>query len=313
MIIPKVSVIVAIYNAEDYLKRCIDSLLVQTLTEFEVLLINDGSTDNSKTICDNYAIIDNRIRVFHKENGGVSSARNLGIEEAFGEYTIHLDSDDYTEPEMLEKMYNYAIETNCDIVIADFFVETNDKQIIKKQLVNDFDNTKIIKQILEGDLHGSVWNKLIRTSFYKSLNIKFESSLSYCEDMLFNIECLMNNPKVGKIDEPFVHYIQREDSLITILNEKTFIQSFKLIKILENKLGQSYQVSVNFFKLTIKRRMIISDLFSAKEIRSKYAEADKYIFKNKNLTLKMKLMLYASINGFYFLVKNMLKTRSKLR
>lgn len=313
MIIPKVSVIVAIYNAEDYLERCVNSLLSQTLVEFEILLINDGSTDNSKTICDNYAIKDNRIRVFHKKNGGVSSARNLGIEEAFGEYTIHLDSDDYTEPEMLEKMYNYAIETNCDIVIADFFVETKEKQIIKKQLVNEFDNTKIIKQILEGDLHGSVWNKLIRTSFYKSLNIKFESSLSYCEDMLFNIECFMNNPKVGKIDEPFVHYIQREDSLITILNEETFIQSFKLIKILENKLGQSYQVSINFFKLIIKRRMIISDLFSAKEIKSKYAEADKYIFKNKNLTVKMKLMMYASLNGFYFLVQNMLKIRNKLR
>ncbi len=313
MNIPKVSVIVAVYNAQNYLAKCIDSLLAQTLTEFEVLLINDGSTDNSGAICDEYSQKDERVRVFHKENGGVSSARNLGIKEAAGQYTIHLDSDDYTEPDMLEKMYNHAVETESDIIVADFFIEEKDKQTIIKQSIREFDNSEIIKQILNGSLHGSVWNKLIRASFYKNLNIEFEKNLSYCEDMLFNIECLLNNPKVEKIESSFVHYVQRENSLIRELSEKTFVESFKLIETLENKLGVSYQESINFFKLVIKRRMIISNLFSSKEIKNKYPEADKYIFKSTSLTWKMKLMLLATSNGFYFLIKPLLKIKKKLQ
>lgn len=102
---PKISVIVPIYNIGQYLSRCIDSILVQTFTNFELLLIDDGSTDNSGRICDDYAKKDNRIRVFHKKNGGVALARQLGIENAIGEYSIHADGDDWVEANMLENMY----------------------------------------------------------------------------------------------------------------------------------------------------------------------------------------------------------------
>ena len=105
MMLPKVSVIVPIYKAEAYLNKCVDSLLVQTLKDFELLLIDDGSPDNSGEICDRYAQKDSRVRVFHKENGGVSSARQCGIDNAYGEYTIHTDPDDWVESTMLEELY----------------------------------------------------------------------------------------------------------------------------------------------------------------------------------------------------------------
>lgn len=107
---PKISVIVPVYNAEKYLHRCVDSILAQTFTDFEVLLINDGSKDKSGTICDDYAKLDSRVRVFHKENGGVSSARNIGVENMVGDYSIHVDSDDEILPTMYEKLYNKVIE-----------------------------------------------------------------------------------------------------------------------------------------------------------------------------------------------------------
>lgn len=104
---PKISVIVPVYNTEKYLHRCIDSILAQTFTDFELLLIDDGSKDNSGTICDEYAAKDSRVRVFHKENGGVSSARNLGLDNAKGEWISFVDSDDYTDSYFLENFELY--------------------------------------------------------------------------------------------------------------------------------------------------------------------------------------------------------------
>ena len=128
---PLISVIVPVYNTEKYLPRCIDSILAQTFTDFELLLIDDGSTDKSGTICDEYAKKDKRIRVFHKENGGVSTARQLGIDKAIGIYSIHTDGDDWIEKDMLKDMYDKIIEKNADILIADFFINNQQKEEIK--------------------------------------------------------------------------------------------------------------------------------------------------------------------------------------
>lgn len=120
---PKISVIVPVYKAEAYLHRCVDSIIAQTFTDWELLLVDDGSPDRSGDICDEYASKDARIRVFHKENGGVSSARQKGLDEAIGEYTIHADPDDWVEPMMLEELYKKAKEDDADMVICDFICE----------------------------------------------------------------------------------------------------------------------------------------------------------------------------------------------
>lgn len=117
---PAVSVIVPVYKAENYLCHCVDSLLAQTFPDFEILLIDDGSPDHSGDICDEYARKDSRVRVFHKENEGVSSTRQCGIDNAKGEYTIHADPDDWVEPDMLEELYKKAKEEDADVVICDF-------------------------------------------------------------------------------------------------------------------------------------------------------------------------------------------------
>ena len=130
---PKVSIIVPVYKAEAYLHRCVDSILAQTFTDFELLLIDDGSPDRSGEICDEYAQKDSRIRVIHKENGGVSSARQRGLDEAVGEYTIHVDSDDWVEPNMLEELYKKAKQDDADIVICDYFNNIGTKQTICRQ------------------------------------------------------------------------------------------------------------------------------------------------------------------------------------
>ena len=129
---PKISIIVPVYKAENYLHRCVDSILTQTFSDFEVLLIDDGSPDKSGYICDEYARKDSRVRVFHKENGGVSSARQCGIDNAYGEYTIHADPDDWVEPTMLEELYAKAMDEDADMVICDYYEDGKERITLKK-------------------------------------------------------------------------------------------------------------------------------------------------------------------------------------
>ena len=143
---PKVSVIIPIYKAEAYLKKCLDSLLVQTFKDFELLLIDDGSPDKSGEICDYYVKTDSRIRVFHKENGGVSSARQYGIDNAFGEYTIHVDPDDWVEPNMLEELYAKAKTNDADMLICDYYEDYIDKSIYIKQKPSSLNSDIVLKE-----------------------------------------------------------------------------------------------------------------------------------------------------------------------
>ena len=126
---PKVSIVVPIYNVEKYLEQCIDSIINQTLKEIEIILVDDGSPDNCPQICDDYVKKDSRIKVVHKTNGGLSSARNAGIEIATGDYIGFVDSDDYIELDMYEKMYNIAIENNVDFVMSDYYSVSNEGKV----------------------------------------------------------------------------------------------------------------------------------------------------------------------------------------
>lgn len=206
---PVISVIIAMYNAESYLRRCLDSLLSQTLNEFDVIVVDDGSTDGSLAIALEYASSDNRFRVFHKENGGVSSARQYGVDQLAegGEYSIHLDPDDWIEATMLEHLYKKAKDTNADMVICDFFVNTENGQYLRKQNPGSTDPRQVLGALFEG-LHGSLWNKLIRSSCYKTYNIHFPPNLNYCEDYLVNVSLLLQIDEVAYLPEAFYHYDQ---------------------------------------------------------------------------------------------------------
>ena len=126
---PKISIIVPIYNAEKYLSRCLDSILSQTFCDFEVLLIDDGSTDMSSNICEQYGLKDNRFRIYHKKNEGVAVARQWGLDQAIGKFVIHVDSDDWLEPNMLQDMSLCIMNEDADILICDYYVNTNYNQM----------------------------------------------------------------------------------------------------------------------------------------------------------------------------------------
>ena len=173
---PKISIIVPVYNVEKYLNRCIDSILNQTLEDIELILVDDGSKDGSGQICDEYAVKDCRVRVFHIENGGPAKARNLGIIHAIGEYIGFVDSDDYIESSMYERLYSRAMINNSDVVMCGYNIVTEDSVIHKILNYNsEYSNQDIIKENLiyayYTDKHDGLYslcNKIFKRSLHLS-------------------------------------------------------------------------------------------------------------------------------------------------
>ena len=236
---PKISVIVPVYKAEAYLHRCVDSLLAQTFTDFEILLIDDGSPDRSGEICDEYARKDSRVRVFHKENGGVSSARQCGMDHAQGEYTIHADPDDWVEPTMLEELYKKAKEEDADMVICDFYEERKNKTIYVRQQPSSLDHETVLCELFQ-QLHGSCWNKLVRRACYREFGVRFPEELTFCEDLFVNACLVSNDIRIAYLGKAFYHYDQivNTNSLIKISGPFLLTQMKRFRDLLSKALSQ---------------------------------------------------------------------------
>ena len=212
---PKVSVIIPVYNVEPYLPRCLDSVTKQTLEDIEIICINDCSTDGSLAILQDYASKDKRIKIIDiGVNEGVSYARNTGIDEASGDYIAFLDPDDWWNLDLAKKAYDKIVEDNSDVVQFGHNRLTDNK-LTQYKIVNQ------IKDVINGkdykeyfcDFVNLVWDKIYKTSFIKDKNIKFPLNIHQTEDVLFVLECFSYQPKLSFIPESLCNYrIDREDS-----------------------------------------------------------------------------------------------------
>lgn len=237
----KISLIVPVYKAEHYLRRCVDSLLAQTFSDYEILLVDDGSPDASGTMCDEYARQDSRIRSYHKENGGVSSARQFGIEHARGEYIIHADPDDWVEPNMLAELYAKAKETDADMVICDFYKNRNSRKTVYVNQQPSILNPVAVCIEMFVRLHGSCCNKLVKRVCFERFGIKFPLELSYSEDLFINVCLLSHQIKVAYLSKAFYHYdlYTNANSLVKKPNHFILNQEEKLCDLLKNALPKT--------------------------------------------------------------------------
>lgn len=213
---PKISVIVPVYNTEEYLDRCVKSITDQTYDNIEIILVDDGSKDKCPEMCDKWAEKDSRIKVIHKKNGGLSDARNYGIKEAEGEYLFFADSDDYIEPDMLSFLFNLADENGADVSRCGFFFDFEDSGEEKENpYSNDVKifgyNERIKDLVLSGHVSGVVWNKLYRKDFIS--DVMFDPKDGSSEDILFNYRVYKKNPKTAFRDIPKYHYVVRNGSI----------------------------------------------------------------------------------------------------
>ena len=200
---PLISIIVPIYNAETYLPRCVDSILAQTFGDFELLLVNDGSRDGSLDICQRYAAKDGRVRVIDKPNGGVSSARNLGLESASAEWVMFADADDWIEPNTLEFAVPYI--GKCDIVRLAWVAHMPD-EVKNKRVMNAETPDQLLKQLLRRRTKLAIWGTLIHRDLFTLNDIRFDASYNYAEDWLALLRVVCCCKSVKTLPEAFVYH-----------------------------------------------------------------------------------------------------------
>lgn len=242
----KVSIVVPVYNAEDTLEKCVDSLLSQTLEEIEIVLINDGSTDNSQKIIDKYSLnFPDKVRVIIQDNGGQGKARNEGLKICQGMYIGFLDSDDYVDPAMYQIMYETAIREDADMVMCDYFdVHDGVTKVIR---VKDVEKTK---QLLI-DPKAAPWNKLYLSARIKESGVTFREGLIY-EDTAFYANMVPYIRKCINVHEPFVYHINWSGSTTGHADVGRYIQMFDILDgILEfyqqNSLWDEYHEELEYF------------------------------------------------------------------
>lgn len=296
---PKISVIVPVYNVEQYLRRCIDSILAQTFTDFEVLLIDDGSKDKSGEICDEYAKKDIRVKVFHKENGGVSSARNVGLDNARGEWVTFVDSDDWVEKDYLEHF-----SMNFDLCVQSYFYGNELIEFSNKEIISNPGEDYLLNEYVYGP-----YCKLYKRQIISVNHILFDINLAYGEDVLFWLEylCYCKSMKVQKYAG--YHYILYPNN--TLKNapqkiEKMLLMFKKHVEYFEKLLYGS------IYKDQIMRKEIFNmfhDFIIDYGIRYKVIKKNEFLMKNYrnhlNLLDKIIILSAPSFIHYYkrFLVK----------
>lgn len=295
---PKISVIVAVYKAEAYLHRCVDSLLAQTFQDFEILLIDDGSPDHSGKICDDYAKQDARIRVFHKENGGVGSARQCGIDHARGEYTTHVDPDDWVEPTMLEEMYAKAKEDDADMVLADWYLEYVDDTKYVNQQPSSLDVKTVLSDFLCFKLKISLCGRLICTSCYKNSHIIFPLNIAYGEDNSVLIKMLCKMRKISYLPYAYYHYDSYSNSNSLSRNRKDIASVYDMIfnSYKDDLYAFSHQLYRMHFSL-LAYLIFIDDLLLASDYKKKYYKS-LLVFLRSSVTIKVKFFIILSALGY---------------
>lgn len=318
---PKISIIVPVYNVEQYLRDCIDSILNQTFKDFELILVNDGSTDNSLEICKRYKDIDDRICIIDKKNGGLSSARNAGLDIAKGEYIGFVDSDDYIHPQMYELLYNQIIKNKADISMCEFkkVSQFNKKELSDKfildQEVEILNNKEAVFKLGE---NGSVTyvvacNKLYNKSLFS--NIKFKEGIIHEDEYIIH-RLLYQVNKLVYIKQELYFYLQREgsimdkrlninsaDYLLACSDRVRFFYEKDLIK-LKDKWEKFYLWK--FFNDYSELHKQYNGNKKLKILRKDFAQLLKILLKEKKYSLKEKvswIVFAINPNIYYKIVK----------
>lgn len=285
-----ISVIVPVYNVELYLKECIDSILSQSYTDFELLLIDDGSTDSSYDICKEYESKDKRIKVYQKTNGGVSSARNMGIDNANGEWIVFIDSDDYIGSEYLYELLSFKDNISCDISLIKGFIKHQSKKEFFINTPKYISIEKAIEAICgENGLCLAPWGKLFKKEIIYLNNIRFKNGLSFCEDLIFCFEYFKYvKSKVFVCNDTSYYYREVNNSLThKIVNYKEVIRVMELqlndYLYYKNHYSDNIIIKKHFVSiivnciLRIGEQVFNDDLASKKEIIKKCKICTNYI------------------------------------
>ena len=312
-----ISVIIPIYNVEYYLRRCIDSVIQQTYSNIEIILVNDGSTDSCSHICDEYKGKDDRIKVIHKENGGISEARNIGLENVTGKFIYFVDSDDYIYNYTIEYLYNLLISNDADIAIGeDYFLYENknkknikfleeDKELKRKDNFRIYTSEEAIKSTLYNyGITSSIWNKLYKVELFE--NIRYPLG-RICEDLATTYKLFYKSERIIVGDKITYSYLaNRSTSYMNVKFNKARMDGIYFCKEIIKFIGKEYPQ----LKDAARYRLVIECIYVLFKLpkRKEYNEENKEVInclreyrlsviKDKKITTLSRILLIVSYLG----------------
>ena len=313
-----ISVIIPIYGVEKYIEKCLRSLFAQTKTDgVEFILVNDCTKDKSMEIVDTvlFSFSDLDVRIINKEqNEGLAAARQSGMDIARGEYVMHIDSDDWVEPTMLEDMFRKAQETTPDIVIVDYLIEYSFKTHYVKCGIETSDQLVALKNLVSGCESCSLCNKMIKRSLYVDNNIRGKKGLNMFEDFFITAKLFVVAKKIDYINNAYYHYFCSNTESITKTFSQIFINNlFEVMDNVEIYLREKKHIDIvehefSFKKIEMKFNLLVrSEGKSQKSYASIYPEVTKLIFKHPNMSMTWKIYTYLASIGLLILANKFKK------
>lgn len=304
----EISVIIAAYNIEDYIERCLLSVSNQTFDDIEIIVVNDGSTDNTldriKKILNN----DSRIKLINQKNSGLIEARKSGFKESRGKYVLFVDGDDYLEHNALEIIYRKAISNNLDIVLYNAYTTYDDSRQPLQTFKEEFnEQNDPLKALFLLQIMPTIWSKLIKREYLIKNNIEFPKGISYGEDLATIATCFMYKPSIGLVNENLYNYYQRNNSLVKNPGQK-ILELNEAINFIQKKLIENniYKVYVNEYN-----NLVYYHLFNTFLLRQEYDDIHYKMYtqyKNKHIKIKNNVFIQSHISKY----PKSLKVRVKL-
>ncbi|MDQ0975373.1 glycosyltransferase involved in cell wall biosynthesis [Neobacillus niacini] len=305
----KVSVVVPIYKVERYLSKCVDSILNQTYRNLEVILVNDGSPDDCGNIAENYALLDNRVKVIHKENGGLSDARNYGMKYVTGEYTLFVDSDDWLDRSMIEELVKTSSKFQAEVVQSAFYYAYNDHLLFDSRVYKQnaspvvLDNKSLMYELVKNNIvKNFAWGKLYKTKIIK--DIPFKKGVLF-EDVFWAHQVMQGVKTFVCVNKPFYFYLQRADSIVGTYTPRNLdiLEGLKerhrfIEKYYENLTAESYKALlknnlIHYILLLRNRKKDRNGLYRKEifeYIKGNYSELKKATVDDK--LLKKQLIMF---------------------
>lgn len=293
---PEISIIVPVYNAETFLLQCVDSILTQSFKNFELLLVNDGSIDNSGIICDELKKKDSRVRVFHKSNGGVSSARNLGLDNALGEWISFVDSDDWIESSMLSEIFQSAKINNADMVFIDIRYHYPTELKVYKSYRWKGNPKEALVDYLKQTRFVPGW-ALIKSKLIKNNHFRFPENLTIYEDFHMMVKLVYQSNIITQVEKPLYNYRMQDNSIVHSTNHQKVIENqiwaynSVLDYFKDNDVYEVYAPSLYGRILHDYQRMVL-DSSLHNEFRKIYPEKKHFIWKCTTINFKLKILMW---------------------
>lgn len=305
-----ITIIMVAYNARSTIERALYSISHQSFSDFEVLIIDDGSTDGSEDVYSRWTYKDNRIKVYQQNHLGVSAARQKGIDLAQGEFIIHVDADDWVDSDFLSKLITQAKQTDADLTSCNYWEESEERKTIREQNPGeDADSTEMLRLLLNGYIGGSCCNKLIRASVCKTVQF-FPSSIQFREDELFIAHILDRGIRISHVDEPLYHYWKATPGSLSKLPIARTYNDIKYLIVEFESLVKKYRFTED--TLFIRKREILSNAFVLREfqdLKTLFPETRQQIITTKtpynwrrprSFFLRWALMGYPHLASFLY-------------